>query len=151
MRHWSRFVWSFFGIFTEEFLETKDKWIFGCCCCFHGSFFSALFKNICTTFCTHFSLGFKQTSFPLTSLTMISEFSQCGPLSITRNSLINLGWKGVECIFMHWHRSSEVILDRTAALHRAAESRKAAKRAIASLEVMLTQGAVFLVSSWLLS
>lgn len=49
---------------------------------------------------------------------MISEFSQCGPLSITRNSLINLGWKGVECIFMHWHRSSEVILDRTAAVKK---------------------------------
>ena len=32
---------------------------------------------------------------------MISEFSQCGPLSITLNSLINLGWKGVECVFMH--------------------------------------------------
>ena len=27
---------------------------------------------------------------------MISEFSQCGPLSITVSSLINLGLKGVE-------------------------------------------------------
>lgn len=112
---------------------------------------SALFKNICTTFCTHFSLGSRQTSTPLTSLTMISEWSQCGPLSITLSSLIYLGWKGVECVFMHWHRSSVLILDRTAASHTAAESRKAAKRATASLEVMFSRSIFSLVSYWLLS
>lgn len=49
---------------------------------------------------------------------MISDFSQCGPLSITLNSLINLGWKGAEWVFMHWHRSSVAILDTTAAVKK---------------------------------
>lgn len=116
-----------------------------------GFFFSALFKNICTIFCTHFSLGSRQTSFPLLIFTMISDFSQCGPLSITLNSLINLGWKGVEWVSMHWHRSSVVVLDTTAALHRDAESRKAAKTATASLGVMFTPSVFFRLSYWLLS
>lgn len=145
----------------SEFACLKSHWhlywrILGnrgeCVCLFVYAFcFSAFFKNISTTFCTHFCLGSRHTSFPLTSFTMISEFSQCGPLSITVSSLINLGLKGVEWVFMHWHRSSELILDKTAASHRAAESMKAAKRATTSLEVMLTQGAFVLVSSWLLS
>lgn len=49
---------------------------------------------------------------------MISEFSQCGPLSITLSSLIYLGWKGVEWVLMHWHRSSELTLVRTAAVEK---------------------------------
>lgn len=47
---------------------------------------------------------------------MISEFSQCGPLSITLSSLIYLGWKGAECVAIHWHRSSVLILDTDAAM-----------------------------------
>lgn len=53
---------------------------------------------------------------PFESTYMISEFSQCGPLSITLISLISLGLKGLECVLMHWHRSSAVILDTTAAV-----------------------------------
>lgn len=74
----------------SEFACLKSHWhlywrILGnrgeCVCLFVYAFcFSAFFKNISTTFCTHFCLGSRHTSFPLTSFTLHTELQKAWKL-----------------------------------------------------------------------
>lgn len=95
-------LFDFQGSLHWEFLGGHGE-----CTLFQESWLSVLFKNMLTTSCTHFFLGSRQSCRLSLSFTMISELAQRGPLSITFSSLINLGWKGVVWILIHWHRSSE--------------------------------------------